>query len=379
VTKVLLLCLVSFLAVSVSLTADPLISRAQQREKAGDTEGAARLYASWLQANAGASGATRVFSRYFRMEHDFFALRNASLSLLATAHGQPGAADQFAEIARLFELGGMTGEARDAYLSAYGEGAGNRTLVSAFLLSLQMYDTDAMAKCLAPLESREGSAGPLLRALADIQAGHGEAAGAALARLADSSLEPDVALKARWVMYETARAAGDQKGQADARARLSADFPSAPETALVSTARTATVVLFPSPDIFVTGDAPDQPSTAIQMGETSQPPAASPASVPAQAPSVSQTTEPAEPPQTQTTEPAKLSVQAGSFQVKENADDLFAELSNRGFSPIQKMETIQGREHYRVFAGVGLDPVQARALLAKLLQLGFSGILVTEK
>jgi cell division protein FtsN len=72
-------------------------------------------------------------------------------------------------------------------------------------------------------------------------------------------------------------------------------------------------------------------------------------------------------------------VQAGSFQVKENADDLSAELSKRGFAPIQRLETIQGKDHYRVFAGVGLDPVQARELLAKLLQEGFNGILVTEK
>jgi cell division protein FtsN len=78
-------------------------------------------------------------------------------------------------------------------------------------------------------------------------------------------------------------------------------------------------------------------------------------------------------------EPGKVSVQAGSFQVKENADDLSAELVKRGFSPVQKSETIQGKEHYRVFAGVGLDAAQARVLLSKLLQEGFSGILVTEK
>jgi cell division septation protein DedD len=371
--RVFPLFLASFLAVSVWLTADPLIPRAQQREKAGDTEGAARLYAAWLQANSGAPGAARVFSRYFRMEHDFLALRDASLRLLATGHGMPGAADQFAAIARLFEIGGMTGEARDAYLGAYSEGAGDSSLVSAFLLSLQMHDTDAMAKCLAALESRGGAAGPLLRALSDIQAGHGESAGAALARLADSSGDPDVALKARWVMYARAKAAEDQKGQADARARLSADFPGAPEAALVSPLRTATVVLFPSPDIFVTADSPAESPPAPKAAEPAGPPATSQAA-PAQTTAPAQTA-----PAPQTTEPAAVSVQAGSFQVRENAEDLSAELSKRGFSPIQKMETIQGRDYYRVFAGVGLDAAQARALLAKLLHQGFSGILVTEK
>jgi len=332
------------LVVSISLEADPLIPRAQQREKAGDTEGAARLYAAWLQANAGAPGSARVFSSYFRLENEFLTLRDASLKFLVAGRGVPGAAEQFAAIGRLFELGGMIGEARDAYLSAYAEGAPDTTLVWAFLLSLQMHETDAMTKCLAGLKARGGAAEALLQVLADIEDGHTESAGTTLAGLADSSGDPDVVLKALWVMYARARAAEDQKGQADARARLSAAFPGAPETALVSSPGSAPAVLFPSPDVFVPGEAPGQA-----------------------------------PPGPLTAPPGKVSVQAGSFQVKENADDLSAELSKRGFAPIQRLETIQGKDHYRVFAGVGLDPVQARELLAKLLQEGFNGILVTEK
>lgn len=174
-------------------------------------------------------------------------------------------------------------------------------------------------------------------------------------------------------MYARAKAAEDQKGQADARARLSADFPGAPETALVSSPTNATVVLFPSPDIFVTGDSPAEATAAAQAVELARPPAVQQTTAPSQTGPL-QTA-----PALQTTEPARVSVQAGSFQVKENADDLSAELSKRGFSPIQRTETIQGKEHYRVFAGIGLDAVQARALLAKLVQQGFSGILVTEK
>jgi cell division protein FtsN len=384
---------VSFL-ISMPLIADPLVARAHQREKAGDTEGAAHLYGAWLQANQGAPGEARVFARYFRLENDYHALRDASLGLLATGHGLPGAADQFAAIARLFEIGGLAGEARDAYLRAYSEGAGDSTLVSAFFLSLQMHDSDAMAKCLAPLESRGVSSARLLRALADVQAGHGEAGGAVLSGLADNLADPDAALKARWVMYAAAAAAQDQKGQADARARLAADFPGAPETALLSSPRTGTVVLFPSPDVFITGDSrPD--SLPLEAARLAQPPAP-PTTIPAQAaPEPTPTSVPAAPAQTtpapqstgpaqtapapQTSEPSRVSVQAGSFQVKENADDLTAELSKRGFSPIQKIDTVQGRERYRVFAGVGLDQSQARALLAKLFQQGFSGLLVIEK
>lgn len=344
--RLMVFCIVaaSLLVVSMALEADPLIPRAQQLEKAGDTEGAARLYAAWLQINAGAPGSARVFSRYFRLENGYPTLRDASLKFLAAGRGLPGAAEQFAAIAGLFEIGGMTGEARDAYLSAYAEGAADTTLVSAFFLSLQMHESEAMAKCLAALKDRGGAAEALLRVLADIEAGETGSAGATLVGLADSSGDPDIALKALWVMYARANAALDQQGQAESRARLSAAFPGAPETALVSSPRSAPVILFPSPDVFVAGEAPNQAPAGPTMAG-----------------------------------PGKVSVQAGSFQVKENADDLSAELSKRGFSPIQRLESIQGKEHYRVFAGVGLDAVQARALLSRLLQEGFSGILVAEK
>lgn len=337
--------LASLLVVSMALDADPLIPRAQQREKAGDMEGAARLYAAWLQTNAGAPGSASVFSSYFRVENHFPVLRDASLKFLVTGRGLPGAGEQFAAIARLFEVGGMTAEARDAYLSAYAEGAADSSLVSAFLLSLEMHETDAMTKCLAGLKARGGAAEALLRILADIEAGNADsAAGSTLLGLADSSGDPDIALKALWVMYARARAAEDQKGQEEARARLLEGFPGAPETALVSSPGSAPVVLLPSPDVFVAAESPDQAPSGQQ-----------------------------------TAEPGKVAVQVGSFQVKENADDLGVELSRRGFSPIERLETIQGKEHYRVFAGVGLDAAQARALLSKLLQEGFSGILVTEK
>jgi len=386
--KTLAVVLAFLLTVSALLNADPLIRRAQQREKAGDMEGAAHLYGGWLRINAGAPGSALVFSRYFQLENDYLALRDASLRFLATGGGLPGAAAQFGAIARLLETGGMPGEARDAYLRASAEGAADSALVSAFFLSLRMHDTDAMAKCLAGLQAREGAEKHLLEVLADIEAGHAESAGAALAGLSRTSGNADVELKALWLLYARAKAAEDQKEQANARARLSADFPGAPETALAASPRSAAVVLYPSPDIFVAADSADQsepPPAAPALpavsrtGEPDQPLATPQTSESAQ-PSVRGTSEQVQPPvPPQSAEPVRVSVQAGSFQVKENADDLFRDLSRRGFFPVQRVETIQGKEYYRVFAGVGLDATAARALLAKLLQQGFTGIVVNEK
>ena len=50
---------------------------------------------------------------------------------------------------------------------------------------------------------------------------------------------------------------------------------------------------------------------------------------------------------------SKVSVQAGSFLMKENADDLVTELSKRGFAPVVLHETTQGKDRYRVLAAAG--------------------------
>jgi cell division protein FtsN len=74
-----------------------------------------------------------------------------------------------------------------------------------------------------------------------------------------------------------------------------------------------------------------------------------------------------------------MAVQAGAFQVRENATDLVADLTQRGFHPSVREEAIQGVVHFRVFAGTGMDGDQAKELLSRLLQAGFSGFVVVEK
>ena len=75
----------------------------------------------------------------------------------------------------------------------------------------------------------------------------------------------------------------------------------------------------------------------------------------------------------------KVSVQAGSFLMKENADDLVSELSKRGFAPVVVHETVQGKDRYRVLAGTGLDTEAAKATLKKLSEEGFRGFVVADK
>ena len=72
-------------------------------------------------------------------------------------------------------------------------------------------------------------------------------------------------------------------------------------------------------------------------------------------------------------------MQAGSFQVSENADDLVKELSKIGFAPTVSHDTAGGKDRYRVLAAAGIAEDQAKATLARLSAAGFTGLIVAEK
>jgi cell division septation protein DedD len=350
-----------------------LILHARQSEAAQRPEQAARLYYSWLTANPGASGSAVVFDAYFRLEQDVPRLLDAADAFLAAGQGLAGAGVQFARIARLMELAGRSQQARDAYLSAYAEGAPDSTLVSAFLLSLEMNDADSLAKSLTKLQGRGDAETSLLQALADIRAGDDTKARSELLRIADGAGGPDLALKALWVLYAASGSTEDRAAQDEARSRLARRFPGAPEAAMTAAAGAGSsnaphraVVMFPSPDplgpVSMPADTPPVVSPAVAAPATAAPAVVT--QVPASAPAIAKGT---------------VAVQAGSFQMRENADDLVAELSKRGFSPVARQETISGKVHYRILAGAGLTAEQAHAVLDRLTSAGFTGFLVTEK
>jgi cell division protein FtsN len=65
--------------------------------------------------------------------------------------------------------------------------------------------------------------------------------------------------------------------------------------------------------------------------------------------------------------------------MKENADDLSAQLASRGFSPVIVHDASQGKDRYRVMAGTGMESEGAKAVLARLSAAGFSGFLVRDR
>lgn len=365
-------------ALALEAFPDPLILHAREREKAGDLEGSAALLSSWLASNAGASASPAVFAAYLRVEQNLPAMLEVSRQFLISAKGVPGAASQFEKIARLFDLSGRIEEARNAYLQASAEGSPDSALISAFLLSFQMNDEESMSATLQRLAGKGGSADLLLHALSDMRTGDRAAARAALIGVADQVGSPELALKAIWILYQSDVNSGDPAARAAMRSRLVPRFASAPEAAIAagpasSGAKTAhaVVVVMPTPVLLET-----------------VPPAGSETGGPAPVPTASATATPAPGPLSPTTPAAataaisstsKASVQAGSFLMKENADDLLSELAKRGFAPVVVRDRVQGRDRYRVLAGAGLEADAAKAVLEKLSAEGFSGFIVTEK
>ncbi len=367
----------------LDLNAEPLIAHARQLEKAGDREGAAKLLSAWLTDNPGASGSAPVFGAYFRTEQELPALLDESGRFLKTAKGVPGAAGQFERIARLFELGGRIEEARNAYRAAFDEGAPDSTLVSAFLLSLQMNDTGTMAATLQQMAGKGGSTELLLRALAEIHTGDHAAAQETLIGLAEQTGNPDLALKALWVLYQAARSSGDEAAQAAMRSKLQTRFAAAPETALAagpspagSASPRSIVVQMPEPGPFETGLTPPKVDLAPPKVDTETPTNPGPGTLP-QTPQTSVEKSPAAQP-SQPSSPM-ISVQAGSFLMKENADDLLSELTRRGFAAVIVHDVGQGKDRYRVLAGAGLELDAAKGVLKSLTDAGFRGYLVQDK
>ncbi len=380
--RILLITILAW-ATCGAIFSDPLLQRAADRERAGDLDGSASALAEWLSANPGSAESSGVFESYLRMEQDFPKLLQTAAAFLKTGRGVPGSAAQFERIARLFDLSGRIEEARDAYVAAHAEGAPDSALISAFLLSLGMNDAESMSAALQRLKGRSPSSEILLQALSDLRAGDRAAARAALVGLAEQTGKPDLALKSLWVLYQSAQSAGDAAGQSDARAKMGKRFAAAPEAALASGApapgspSSRQVVLpAPSPDPMAAAAPPVVPSA--------QPPAA-----PDSLPAVSAWPQPASPgsslPGAAASSPAdpaaavRYSVQAGSFQMKENADDLLLELGKRGFSATVLRDQTQGKDRWRVFAGSGLARDAAEAVRARLSAAGFTGFLTRDK
>ena len=272
---VFLLCAFSARA----LGGDQTLQEARLDLMGADSEGAAGMYASWLEANLTSAEAPVIFNRYFSLEQNLPLLMEAGKKFLAGAQKGAGLSATMARIARLFEVAGKAEDARDAYLSAFARGE-TSALESAFLVSLEMNDVNALQSALSEMKNAAGEKLELLAACIAFQKGDIGPAEASLIRIASTANDQSVCLRALWMSYEAAVRCGDSSSRQQAVKLLGERFPRSPEYAIVVSDAPATrprtgpgVTLLALPGSFLIEQpaAGQQPAQMAQPGQAAQP------------------------------------------------------------------------------------------------------------
>jgi cell division septation protein DedD len=324
------------------------LEEARQLERAGDAASAARLYLSWASERSGKPSSLAGYAGFLRTEHGLDALIDACRDLAGSLPKMPGAWPLIAETAQLFELAGLDEEAAATAADAWSRGGPVSLLKHAMRLSLAMADLDAYATAAARTVTVPGL--DPLASTADRLTGRLEEARLGSARILSAVEDPSARLPAAWNLFEVARAGGTPADIAQAAARLAELFPGSPEAAIALAAASGAgsrVLEAPSPSSFVSAGPP----VVKDLGPVAT----------------------AVPPEGKT-----FSVQAGAFQVRENADELVKDLSRAGFDPMVREAVVQGKTVWRVFAATGLDRESAARLLERLRAAGYAGISVSE-
>lgn len=360
-----------------------------------------------------------AFDGYFRLEMDLAALLSASRDLVAKVKEDPLPDGLAVKIARLLELAGRGDEAFALYKRDFMKSGSTDSLAAAARLCIEMNDLADAERILA---GSQGAAAGVLAGQIALQRGDYEQARARFLAVANGSAGSEETLQAMYGLYAAAVLKGDSQETADARERLLKAFPQSPEAAIArsqgaGSPEISRIVLSPLPvqllgsvnnvQVAVAGSRPEiqEPASQLVAAQTAvgQPPQspegplpplptpeppASPLPAPQGPASQLPTPEPSapSPPSLQPTaantpdKPSpKVSVQAGSYQVLENAEDMVSELKKRGFAAVVREEMVSGRRLFKALAGASLGMDEAKDVLARLASQGFEGFIVFEK
>lgn len=315
-------------AAPVGAAEAPDLSEAVRREQAGDREGAIGVYRAWLRESPDPARVDAVFAEMFRLETDL-----ADLLELSSAQGI-GPAPLLA-LSRLAEMSGRLEEARTLAERARQAGGGVEAMVTSALLALEMNDAQAAASALESLREKGDGWAEVVDGYRDLAAERWDLSREKLGRTAERAADPRVALAALWGLYECSRRSADAEGTAAAAAAIGRRFPGSPEEALA----TGRASPWPNPAHFATAP-PEDAAPVVKAGV--------------------------------------FSVQAGSFQVRENADELAADLAKKGFSPVVREERSQGKSLFKLYAGIGMEREAAVSLAESLRRAGYAGFLISE-
>jgi cell division septation protein DedD len=350
------LALLLLAASAVEGSGKPLqLEEAWQLERAGDSAAAARLYLSWARDRAGEPRSLAGIAGFLRTERSFDALVDACRDFVGSMPKLPGSWPLIAESAQLFELAGLDEEAAAAYVEAWSRGGPASLLVRAMRLALAMGDLEAYAAAANRTVTVAGF--DPLAATADRLAGRIDEARHVSNGILAAVGDPSARLVAAWNLFEVSRSTGSPADRAQAAERLGMLFPGSPEAVIALAAASAAaprVLEAPSPSLFFSAVQLPQVQPPVAQPPVTQPPAAQPVTA------------------------KTFSIQAGAFQVRENADELIEDLVRSGFAAVIREGTAQGKTVFRVFAATGLDRDGAAQLLERLRVAGYAGFAVAD-
>jgi cell division septation protein DedD len=368
------------------------LTEARCLEAEGRSAAARAVHRAASETAETAAERSAALSSYLRLETDVKAVARALKGFMSRTP-PPQLPRSIAEAASgILQLAGFTEDAVIFADAALGARPGPEDVRDSVLLHLEMNDT---AGAEAVLSAHDGGvyaaeiSARLLMAYGDLAGARAgfTAAGATLTALAGLS----------------EASAGDVQAAQTAAAGLSLAFPRAPETVLARAragiggangSQGARVTAAPQPaqylqsgESFTAGTARQTSPGSTASAQPSAP--ASPAGPEApQGPEGPRAVSPTDPavPSAPAVQPDSsvsgarrlLGVQAGSFGMRENAEDMIRELRNRGFTPVIRETTASGKVLFKVIVLSRVQPADADAAVARLRALGYEPYVFSE-
>ncbi len=345
------------------------LQEALSLEKTGDKEASTRVYKLLIARLPPGAELYSSFEGLLRVESDVDSLVDSARTLLGKAgsstppHGLPG------RYAVICELAGDLVTAAGLYRVEFEASGSEDALHAAIALAIEMNDLDT-AGALIP---KCGDPGQKARfqAEAALQEGNSSSAKEALAAYLLHVKSSDLPPAALFSSLSVAVAISDREGAIRAEERLAADYPLSPESVIATTAikgddgGKTRIYAAPVPAQFLVGVQSTEASPSVPAPE---PPGASAAPLPAES-APEDASVPAPPKR-------NVSVQAGSYLVRENAEDMARVLREKGFSAVVREQVISGRTYFKALAAASTDISEAKKILDDLRKKGFDGVLI---
>jgi cell division septation protein DedD len=198
------------------------------------------------------------------------------------------------------------------------------------------------------LEGKQREAEPLYRLL--------------ITTYSDTTVAPAIFL----AYYEFLTALGREAEAAEQLEKLARGFPESPELALAQ-GGDGRITYAPSPSRFLPRELP----VPVEKGiEAAEPATSGEAAIAEATPTASTAAEEEKPP------PRNVLVQTGSFRDPENAHYMIRDLKASGFDAVIMEKQIGDTVYYRVVIGPAQTAEKAQAVLMKLKDAGFEGVLL---